>query len=63
MFLLFSGIYNSLIAFFHCLDLAGKVHEDAKETKAMVKEIHQVVKRPDNCQSATMATGDRIGRP
>ena len=34
-----------------------------KETKDMVKEIHQVVKRPDSCQSAPTVTGDRIGRP
>ena len=47
--------------------------EDAKETKVMVKEtkdmvneIHKVLKRSDNCQSASMATGeatrDIIGR-
>ena len=47
--------------------------EDAKETKVMVKEtkdmvneIHEVLKRSDNCQSASMATGeatrDIIGR-
>ena len=58
--MLFTGIYNCLIPFFNCLDLAEKVHEDIKETKDMVKEIHQVVKRPD---SAPTVTGGRIGRP
>ena len=60
--LLFTGIYNSLIIFFHCLEIAEKLHEDVKETKAIVKEIHHVVKRPDNRQSSSMVTGDRIGR-
>ena len=60
--LLFTGVYNSLIIFFHCLEIAEKLHEDVKETKAIVKEIHHVVKRPDNRQSSSMATGDRIGR-
>ena len=62
LFLLFTGIYNSLIAFFHCLNLADKVHVDVKETKAMVEEIHQVIKRPDNRQSSSITTGDRNGR-
>ena len=62
-FLLFTGICNCLIPFFNCLDLAEKVHEDIKETKDMVKEIHQVVKRPDSCKSAPTVTGDKIGRP
>ena len=62
--MLFTGIYNSSIAFFYyCLDLAERLHEDLTETKDMVKEIHQVSKRPDNCQSAPMEMVDRNGWP
>ena len=48
--------------FFHCLDIAEKIHGHIEETKAMVKEIHQAVKIPDNCQGSPITPEDRIGR-
>ena len=39
-----------------------KLHNDLKETKDMIEEIDQVVKRPDNCSSAPLETRDRISR-
>ena len=55
-----------LFFFYFCLDLADlakKLHDNVTETKDMVKEIHQVIKGPDNCQSASMTIGDRTGTP